>query len=409
MSSDQLRLSADFHKLWAGQTISAFGSHFTTTGLPLVAILVLDAGAAEVGLLAAAGGAGVLLAGPVAGVWVDRLERRPVMIAADLGRALVLLAIPAGAALGALRMEHLYAVAFLAAALGSFFEVAYRSYLPTVVQGRALVAANSRLAASGDVSEMAGPASAGAIVQLLSAPVAMLVDALSFVASAVSVALIRARERASASDERSVEHEGVAAGVRAIARDTRLAAILASALMFAVCGNAFGALYLLFAVRELGFPPALLGAVVSLGGVGALAGSLLAGAAARRLGVGPAAGVGLLGYASTGLLVVFASGPIAVAAAMLAGAQLLDGLHSVYSISELSVRQAITPDRLRGRVNAAVHVLVLGVGPLGALAGAALAEAYGLRAAMLIGVAGGMAAGALLLVSPVRRIRTLPS
>jgi MFS family permease len=409
-------LPPDFHKLWVGQTISTFGSHFTTTGLPLVAILVFDVGAAEVGILAAAGGAGVLAASPVAGVWVDRLARRPIMIAADLGRALVLAWIPAGAALALLRVEHLYAVAFIVAALGSFFEVAYRSYLPALVQGRALVRANSRLAASDDVSGMAGPASAGAFVQALGAPAAMFVDAASFAVSSVSVALIRTPERR-AGDDRTLgapeaaetELAGVLGGVRAIAADPRLGAILGTALLFSFFGNAsFGALYALFAIRELGLTPALLGLVISVGGLSALGGSLLAGAAARRFGVGASAGLGLLGYGVTGLLVVFASGPVLVAALMLAAAQLLDGLHSVYSVSEISIRQAITPDRLRGRVNAAMHVLVLGIGPLGAIAGAALAEAYGIRPVLGIGVAGLMASGALLLASPVRGIRTLP-
>jgi len=182
---------------------------------------------------------------------------------------------------------------------------------------------------------------------------------------------------------------------------------MAAALLFAFAGNAIGALYGLYAIRELGLPPALLGVVISLGGVGALAGSFAAGRASRWLGVGPSVALGLLGYGLSGLLIPFAAGPVALAAAMLAASQLLDGLHSVYAVNEVSLRQSITPDRLRGRVNATAHLLVLGVGPLGAIAGAALAESYGIRTTLLLAVAGVIAAGVLLLASPVRHVRAL--
>src|SRR5438093_2082197 len=181
----------DFDKLWVGQSVSELGSHFTSTGLPLTAILVLGARPAEMGLLAAFGALGVLAAAPLAGVWVDRLPRRRVLIGADLGRALALCAVPALAFAHALRAEHLYLIAFVVAALGTFFEVGYRSMLPALVPRGDLVRANGRLATSSSVAEVGGPALAGAFVQALSAPVALLVDAASFAVSALSVALIR--------------------------------------------------------------------------------------------------------------------------------------------------------------------------------------------------------------------------
>ena len=397
----------DFDKLWAGQAISALGSHFTGTGLPLTAILVLGAGPVEMGVLAAASGLGVLLVAPVAGVWVDRLRRGPIMIGADLGRAAILLSIPVLALAGALRIEHVYLVAFGAALLGTFFDVAYRSFLPALVGREELAAANGRLAMSANVAEVGGPGLAGALVQALTAPVALVIDAASFVVSAVSVALIRSREPGShdAVDRGSVLAE-IGEGARVAIRLPVLRALLGAGLVFSFFGSMVGALYGLYGIRELGLSPFAVGALVSLGGLSAIPGSLVAGSVARRFGLGRATGGSLFCYGCVGLLIPLASGPTLVAFGFLAAQQLLgDWLVSIHLVGEVSLRQLVAPAALLGRVNATAHFLVLGVGPLGAILAGRLALDLGIRAALLVGVCGVIAAGAWLLLSPTREVR----
>ena len=198
----------DFLRLWTGQTISKFGSGITGNALPLAAVLALGAGPAEMGLLAAASAVPVVGLGLVAGAWVDRLRRRPVMIWADAGRALLLASIPAAAALGRLRIEHLFLVAALVGVLTIFFDVAYQSFVPDLVGRRRVLEANSRLASSDAVAEIATPGLTGVLVELITAPMAIALDALSFVGSALFVGAIRTPERPPAA-----RHEPARGGV----------------------------------------------------------------------------------------------------------------------------------------------------------------------------------------------------
>src|SRR5262249_23335746 len=192
----------DFMRLWAGQTVSQLGSTVTREALPYTAILALGATPIQMGLLGAAGAAPLLLLGLLAGVWVDRLRRRPVMIAADLGRAVLLLSVPGAYLLGLLRIEQLYVVAALVGVLSVFFDVAYQAFLPSLVQREQIFEGNSKLGMSGSVAEIAGPPLGGTLVQLVGGPVTILLDALSFVFSARSLLRIRAPEPAPAAPER---------------------------------------------------------------------------------------------------------------------------------------------------------------------------------------------------------------
>lgn len=400
----------DFLKLWAGETISLFGSQVTLLALPLTAALTLGATAGEMGILIAAETAPFLLFGLPAGVWVDHRRRRPILIWGNLGRALLLLIVPAAAWLGGLRMELLYAVGFLTGALTVFFDVAYQAYLPSLVGREQLVEGNSKLETSRSLAQIAGPGLGGFLVQALSAPTAILLDAVSFLLSAVCLRIIRASEPAPVP----------AAAGGGLWRDMRegLNVVLGNSLLRAIAGctatwNLFGnvifAVLVLYATRELGLEPVAVGAVFAAGGASALAGALLAGPVARRLGVGPtiiaAPTLGILGS----LLLVLAGGPPMLAVALLVGAQLVGGLAgTIYNVTQVSLRQAITPDRLQGRMNATMRFIVWGTLPLGALLGGWLGDRLGLRPTLLIGAAGVPLAALWVLLSPLRRLRATP-
>jgi MFS family permease len=401
----------DFMKLWTGQTVSEFGSVVTRTALPLTAILTLHASAFEVGFLVASASTAVLLVGLFAGALVDRSRRRPLMIAADLVRAVLLLSVPAAAVAGTLRMEQLYAVSFLEAALGSVFDVAYRTYLPSLLPEARLLEGNAKIGMTSAIAEIGGPGFAGGLAQLITAPMAILVDAISYVFSAVTIGLIHAPER-------RVEHvEGpsglrrqLAEGFMAVVHHPLLRPMALASVTGALFGNFYYALYGLFALNVLGLSPFLLGLVVSAGGVGSLAASAIVGPLTRRFGYGPTIVWTRVGSAVLAVLTPLAGGPPLLAAGFLFIPQLFgDGLSTIGNIDQLTVRQHVTPRRLLGRVNGTMHVLLEGVGPIGALAGAALAEVFGIRAAIWISVAGSIAGLGFLVFSPLRTMRTIPA
>ncbi len=402
---------SDFLKLWGGQTISELGSTITRDALPLMAVLVLKATPVEMGILSALGGLPVLVFGIFAGVWVDRLRRRPVMIAADLGRAALLALVPISAGLGLLRIELLYTLMILTGLLGVFFDTAYRSYLPALVERAHLVEGNSKLALSSSLSEIGGAGLAGVLVQTIGAPLAMLLDALSFLVSAGSLAAIRKPEPPPTPpiEQPSVAREAVE-GLRAVIHQPALRALIGATATLSFLGNIFGPLYALYAIRELGLSPAALGLTIAMGGVSGLFGALLAGRVLRRFGLG-ATLIGTLALTTlTALLIPLAgfipgSGLIFLSAAQLLG----DGLDTIFSIHTISLRQAITPDHLLGRVNASLELVGEGVAPLGALAGGLLAALLGVQTALFIAALHGVLGSLWLVFSPVRKMREIPA
>ena len=250
-SAPWARLGPDFTKLWLGRTVSELGSGIGGTALPLAAVLVLKATPLQMGLLAAIGAAPVLVVGLPAGAWVDRLRRRPILIAADVGRAVLLISIPLAALLHVLRIEQLYVVAALVGVLAVFFDVADQSFLPSVVPRESLVEANSTLGASASVAEIGGPALAGVLVQWLSAPVAILFDAVSFLFSALCVGLIRAPDPPPQRiEQRQSLGRDIAAGLRLVLRHPVLRALAGSSGTFNFFGSFVGALYFLYAIRR---------------------------------------------------------------------------------------------------------------------------------------------------------------
>jgi MFS family permease len=401
-----------FVRVWSAATISIFGSLITRMALPFVAILVLDAGAFEVALVRSIDLLAALLFGLVVGAWVDRLRRRPVMVWADLGRAVLLLTIPVAAVGGWLTLAQVLLVSFVVAILSTFFDAADNAYLPTIVPRDQLVGANGALAASGSAAEFTAFGISGFLVQLLSAPIAIFIDAISFVVSAALLGTIRRAEAPppAKADREPVIRE-IREGLAVIARDPILRAFTLASMAQATLWGVFGAIWILFAVDELGLGAAAIGVIAGFGGLSSLVGGAFAARLTDRFGIGRAA-IGSMLLASVGFALI----PLApadlplVAFAFLVGQQLIgDGAVTLYDVTETSVRQAMVDDRTLGRVAATVHVGSVGAQLLAALGAGLLAELVGLRATAYLAPLGTLVAAAILVVSPVRRLHALPT
>ncbi|HET7472551.1 MAG TPA: MFS transporter [Candidatus Limnocylindrales bacterium] len=408
MPVESLWNHADFMKLWAGQTISALGSVVTRTAIPLVALLVLGAHPFEMALLVVAASLATLLVGFFAGAWVDRLPRRPVLIVTDLLRAALLVSIPVAYVANALRIEQLYVVVFLESCLAAFFDAAYPAYVPSLIGVDRVVEGNGRLATSSSLAEIGGPGLGGGLVQAIGGPLAILVDAISFLISALSLGLIRTAEpaRRPREDQAPIRTE-IAEGLRLVRQHPILIPLTIRSVIAHVAGSFYGVLYTIYLVEELHLSPLLLGIVVSAGGVGSLIGSLFAARAIDRFGFGPALIWSAAGASLVGILTPLAGGPIVLATLMVFIPQLVgDGLQTIEGVAELSLIQGVVPDRILGRVNATLEVFSHGIAyPLGALLAALLAGWIGVRGGIFVGWAG-MAASILLLVrSPLPRVR----
>lgn len=395
-----------FALLWTGSTVSSFGSYITSIGLPLAALLLLHATPAQMGLLVALGALPGLFAGLFIGVWVDRLPRRPLMLAADLARALLLALIPLSAAFGLLNLAEFYGVTVLAGLLTVCFEVASLSFVPTLLQPDELVTGNSRLGTSASLAEIAGPPMAGLLISLLTAPLAILLDALSFLFSALCVSLIRVPERPHARVERPHFWREMREGLHVLWRNPILRALAAYICTQNFFGGAFAALYLLYTVQLFGQSPFAYSILVAFGGLGALAGSFCAGLCARRFGYGRTLVGSALFFGALSFCTPLAAGPLPVIFTFMAFPQLVgDSGFAIYSINEISLRQTLVPEHLLGRVNACMHILSNSIMPLGALLAGLLSEVIGVRLTLLIGSSGIFLAAAWLVFSPLWRWR----
>lgn len=411
-TSDGLWRNADFIKLWLGTNVSFLGTQVASLAYPLTAVLVLQAGTAEMGWLRATGTAASFLVGPFAGVMADRVRRRPVIIAADLGLALLAASIPAAYFLGALGMWQLYVVQFLAGAMSILSEVALMAYLPALVRREQLVRANSQLQASGAAISVAGPGLAGVLVQALSAPVVVLFDAASFVLSAVCTALIRTPEPAHA--EESTSPRGVWAeigeGLRFVYGHKFLRPLAEGIALHFLFVNVIYTLLVIYAVRELGVGPAPLGVVFAALGPGFLVGALLAPRAAGLFGPGRVMTYAPLLTVAGLSLVPLARGSQAEAVATLAAAHFLTACGiQLHGVNLMGLRQAVTPHRLQGRMNASFRYVNLLGACLGAVAAGELAERIGIRPTLAVGVCGLLFPFLRLFFSPVRHLREVPA
>ncbi|HEX9936923.1 MAG TPA: MFS transporter, partial [Longimicrobium sp.] len=379
------------------------------TALPIIAILTLRATPAQVAVLAALGVAPGVLVGLFAGGHVDRADKRPLLIGADLVRALLILTIPAAAWLGVLSMPQLYVIAALVAAATTLFQIADNSYLPALVGRERLVEGNARLSATDSVAEAAGPGIAGVLIQLLTAPVAVLVDAASYLWSALLLGRIRTREVREPAEVETAETSVLGdarAGFRAcLAHPLVRPLLLADAVMY-LFGGFFMALYMVLALETLRLSPAVVGVVIGVGGVGSFAGALLA----ERLGRARRTGAAMVAALAVGqaavLLVPLAAGAGWLAIPLLVAQQLVgDACLTAYEIHALSLRQRVLPDAVLGRANAAFHVVTGVALPAGALIAGPLAIVAGVAPAMWVGACGALLAVPILLASPLPRLR----
>jgi MFS family permease len=400
-----------FLAVWSASTISIFGSLITRTALPFAAILVLHAGPLEISAIRAAEEIAALIIGLAVGAWVDRLRRRPIMIWSDLGRAVLLGSIPVAFVLGILGMPQLIAVAFAAAILSTFFDVADRSYLPTIISRERLVAANSALTATGSIAEFSAFGIGGFLIQLFKAPIAIAVDAVSFLVSAVLLATIRRTEPppTPVADREPVLRE-IRDGMRIVSRSPMLRALALAHGGTHILWGVFGTSYLLFATNELNLDPAAIGIIAGVGGIGSLAGSVAAPILARRLGVGRSILFGMVGFTIGNALIPLAPAHAAVlGAAFLIGQQLIgDSGATVYEIVETSLVQASVGNAVMGRVNATIGTFTTLLTLAGIIIGGIIAELFGLRTAFAVGLLGAIAAIIVVWFSPVRHIRDAP-
>ncbi len=400
---------ADFRNLWAGQTVSLLGDQVTLIALPLTAVLVLDASAADMGYLMAAALIPHLLFSLPAGAWLERAKRRrALMIASDLARAVLLGSLPLAYALDALTFVQLYGVAFLTGTLAVVFDISYMTVYVAVTRREDYVQANSLLNGSRAFSYIAGPGLGGILVQLLTAPATLLVDAASFLASAVFLARIRAPEPPLEAPEGSMWTQ-VKEGMEFIARHSVLRPGLVSVATLNFFNFAFSAIFILYATRELGISAGTLGVVLGAGAVGGLLGAVVAGRLGRRIGLGPAFVVGMVLFPAPLLLVPLADGPRWLVLAMLFTAEFLSGLGvMILDINVGAIMTALTPHRLRSRSTGAFRFVNYGIRPLGALFGGALGSAIGLRPTLLFTATAGVLGVLWLLPSPVLRLLELP-
>jgi MFS family permease len=377
-----------FRRLWVAQTVALFGAEVTTLALPLTAALILGASPLQMGLLVAAGEAPFLLWSLPLGVFADRVRRRPLLVAADIGRAALLGIIPVTALLGVLRIELLYVVAFLAGMLSVLFEIAHYAYVPSLIPRDQLVAANGKLQVSYSAAESAGPGLAGLLIQAVTAPIAVLATAGSFLVSALLLGTLDQTETRPRGDAPGDGFWRAARdGLRALLNHPLLRPIVVTSAAIGLFLYAVRAIYVLYATRELGLDSLQLGTVIAIGGAAAVPGGLLAGWFARRFGFGLAVGGGWL-LEGLALLLIPLATP-ATALPVLALAQTCGGLAgTITNVNQWSLRQAVTPDHLQGRVTASHRFLVYGAFPVGALLGGVLATRLGMRPALLIGGVG---------------------
>ena len=401
---------ADFLRLWSAQGVSAVGARITREGLPLAAVLSLEAPPAQLGVLAALSLAPGLIVGLTAGGFVDRSRRRGVMVGADLARMAVLLTVPVAAWLHLLTMAQLYVAAVLVGSASVLFEIADHAYLPGLVGREHILDANAKLSVTDSIAEIAGPALAGALIQWLAAPLAIAVNAATYLVSALFLGGIKARETPPPPAQTKAH---LLADLRAGATVIRASSLLRPLFLTAATGNlfiyVFAGLYVVFAIRTLGLTPALLGVTVAVGGLSALVGALFGPAMIRRLGIGPAYLVAAALAAASALLIPLARGVGVGAMPFLLLAQFLgDGFGVIAGVAAASLRQSVTPPESLGRVGAVFQAAPGGLAMVGALAGGLLAGHIGIRPTLVIAALGYLAAPAWCLVSPLARLKILP-
>jgi len=406
--SGALWANAGFMRLWAAQTVSSFGARNAREGFAMTAILIIHATPSELGVLTAlARGPGVVV-GLVAGGFVYRSSRRHVMIGSDLAR--VALILPFAAWLHVLTMVQLCIAAALVGGASVLFEIADHAFLPSLIDRELLLDGNAKLSTTDAIAEIGGPALAGTLFQLFTAPFAMLGTSITYLVSAAFLFVVPARELPPEKPLRKPRwHRDVAQGFHAIMHEPLVRPLLGLTVVFTLFSAFFGPLYLLYGLKVLGLSPALMGLTIAMGGVGALFGATLSNTISRRIGIGPTVWGCCFVYTASLLLVPLAHGPLWLATAMLMLAQLGgDGFAIAFMIPLTSLRQAVLPPAILGRTAALFCAVNGGVTVLGAILGGLLGGWIGIREALLLAVAGMSAAPLFVLFSPVRTLDKIP-
>jgi len=401
----------DFRLLWAGQSVSRLGSQVSLLALPLVAIGLLHATTLQVGLLAASETVPFLLIGLPAGALVDRVRRRRVLVVGDVGRAVVLGTVPVASGLGVLTLAQLYVVALAAGVLTVFFDVAYQSHLPELVGREALIDGNGKLATSESLAQVAGPGLGGALVEAVGAAVAMAADAASFAVSAVCLLVMRP-----AAGPPPVRPEGrpvrlrtqIGEGLRYVWREPHIRVISACTATSNLFSGMATAVIVVFMARRLAQSPGRIGLIFAVANLGALAGAVLAGRLGRALGLGPVIAGSIATCGLGGLLLPLATRQSAVEW-LVAGFLMQSAGGVVYNVNQVSLRQAVCPAELLGRMNATVRFVVWGTTPVGAAVGGVLGTVVGLRPTLWVAGLGGTLAVGWLVGSPVPGLRAVPA
>jgi predicted MFS family arabinose efflux permease len=390
-----VRRDPDFQKLWFGQTVSVFGSLISRIAIPFLAVIELDATPVDMAALGIASLLPGFLVGLLAGAWIDRRKRRPVMIGADLGRAMVLLIVPALAVLGHLEIWHLLIVSGLMSMLSMLFDIAYQSYLPGLVGRDRLIAGNSTLTATESVAEFASFSLGGWLVQIFTAPFAILVDAVTFLLSALAIRNIATPEEIERDE--SVETnllQEAAGGFSYVRQDHQLRVLAAAQTLVNLAHGMTGTVFFLFVVDALGFETGPLGMIFALGGVASFGGALLSGRLydtgnhLRRLALL------LFIVSAANALLPFARSANWIAVVLLVVPQLVsDPAETIFNIHSTTLRQTISPDAWLGRINGSFRVLDVGATIAGSLIAAWSGTNLGLRptmwsSAVLVAIAG---------------------
>ncbi|HKS99137.1 MAG TPA: MFS transporter [Rugosimonospora sp.] len=403
-----LRHHADFRRLWVAGGISQLGTQVSMLALPLTAAQTLHASTMGVALLSAVQTAAFVVLGLPAGAWSDRMRRRPVLVAADLGRAAALATVPAAALLGVLHIWQLYAVALVSGVGTIFFDVNQQAFVPRLVGREHLVEANGRLETNRSVAATAGPSLAGLLVQALTAPVALAADTLSFLWSAGWIAAIRAEEQPPTGVAGEPLHVRIGAGLRFVLGDPLLRAIVSCGATAMLCFGAQAAIEVLFLLRVVGLPPGGIGLLFSAGSVGTILGALCAAPLTRRIGRGTAL-VSYVVVAGIGGLLIPLTAPGWRVALFAVGTAVGGFCLVAYNVVQVSMRQARCPDHLLGRMSATMRTIMLGVTPLGAILGGALGTWLGLRATLWCCAVGVLLSSLWLLGSPLRDPDDIPA
>ena len=399
----------DFRRLFVANSLSLLGSSVTTVALPLTAVVYLRASPVQMGLLGAMALLPHLVLGLPAGVWVDRLPYKRILVLADLAQTALLGSIPVLAVFGSLRIWQLYVVVLLAGTANLFEIVTAQSFTPALVPRRELLAANSTLMLSYATVNTSGSAVGGVLVSLLTAPVAIAVDAVSFLFAGLCKARIHANGPTTITPRRRGMPADIIDGLRAVFTHPVLRVVTLAATVSACANQLQNVVLVLYLVRDLGLAAGLVGVVVAIGGAGGVVGALLATRITGRLGPGPAFITGMFLTATAGIVLAAAAGPLPLALVVLAVAQILRGWGpSLFGVNQQTFRQALTAPALLPRANATWRFLVYGVQAIGALLGGVLGSTLNLRATLIVGSAVMLAGTAIAYLSPLRSLRELP-